>query len=19
GVQVFEGWGNYLLVKFPDG
>lgn len=18
-VQVFEGWGNYLLVKFPDG
>ncbi|EPC8365891.1 histidinol-phosphate transaminase [Vibrio cholerae] len=19
GVHVFEGWGNYLLVKFPDG
>ncbi|EGR2391997.1 TPA: histidinol-phosphate transaminase [Vibrio cholerae] len=19
GVQVFEGWGNYLLVKFPNG
>ncbi|WP_217541005.1 histidinol-phosphate transaminase [Vibrio metschnikovii] len=19
GVEVFEGWGNYLLVKFPDG
>lgn len=19
GLQVFEGWGNYLLVKFPDG
>ncbi|MUK26163.1 histidinol-phosphate transaminase [Aliivibrio fischeri] len=19
GVTVFEGWGNYLLVKFPDG
>ncbi|MEI2562747.1 histidinol-phosphate transaminase [Vibrio metoecus] len=19
GVQVFEGWGNYLLVKFPEG
>lgn len=19
GVQVFEGWGNYLLVQFPDG
>ncbi len=19
GVQVFEGWGNYLLVKFADG
>ena len=19
GVQVFEGWGNYLLVKVPDG
>ncbi len=19
GVQVFEGWGNYLLIKFPDG
>ena len=19
GLEVFEGWGNYLLVKFPDG
>ena len=19
GITVFEGWGNYLLVKFPDG